>query len=82
MVIRGDSDPDETAREILALASRASNGMTLSTIPSVVRFQGFTPYGVSAELWLFAKPEVLPALVQDAVVRSLVGQDFLVQDPA
>ncbi|MCI1643064.1 MAG: mechanosensitive ion channel family protein [Bifidobacterium crudilactis] len=82
MVIRGDSDPDETAREILALASRASNGMTLSTIPSVVRFQGFTPYGVSAELWLFAKPEVLPALVQDAVVRSLVGQDFLVQDPS
>jgi hypothetical protein len=48
----------------------------------VVRFQGFTPYGVSAELWLFAKPEVLPAMVQDAVVRSLIGQDFLVQDPS
>ncbi|MCH4159838.1 MAG: mechanosensitive ion channel family protein [Bifidobacterium sp.] len=82
LIINGNCDPDTTAQKILAVASQASSGMTVPTIPSVVRFQGFTPYGVSAELWVFAKPEVLPAMVQDLVVRALVGQDFLVQNLA
>jgi hypothetical protein len=80
LVIKGNCDPDKTAQKILALSSQASSGMTTPDIPSVVRFQGFTPYGISVELWIFAKAEVLPAMLQDAVVRSLVGQDFLMQD--
>ncbi|MFT9397461.1 MAG: mechanosensitive ion channel domain-containing protein [Bifidobacterium psychraerophilum] len=80
LVLKGDCDPDQTAQQVLAITSKASNGLSTPSIPSVVRFQGFTAFGISAELWVFAKPEVMPALLQDTVVRALAGQDFLVQE--
>ncbi|MCH9276896.1 mechanosensitive ion channel family protein [Bifidobacterium amazonense] len=48
----------------------------------IVKFTGFSPYGIEGQVLVFAKPDLLPSTARDAAVRALAGADFIEQRAA
>ncbi len=48
----------------------------------VVKFTGFSPYGIEGEVWVFARRGVFISTVKDATTRALVSCDYLEQRAA
>ena len=78
--LRGDADMARSSRSIAMTVTQATKGMSMSTNPPIVQFQGFTPYGIKGQVVMFAKQGVVAADMQDAATRALAGQDYLVQE--
>lgn len=78
--LRGDANITEASRSIAGIVANATQGMSMPANKPIVQLQGFTPYGVRGQVVMFAKQGVMAADMQDAATRSLVGQDYLVQE--
>ncbi|NMN00667.1 transporter [Bifidobacterium sp. DSM 109958] len=79
---RAGSDPDAVSARITAVVGAATADMALDGSNPLVKFTGFSPYGIEGEVWAFAKPGVFASTMQDAVVRALADADFLEQRAA
>ncbi|PWG62747.1 mechanosensitive ion channel family protein [Bifidobacterium callitrichidarum] len=79
---KASSDPTEVSRKILDCVTKATADVELETQPPLVKFTGFSPYGMTGEVLLFAKPGVLLSTVRDRAARAIAeaGTDYLVED--
>nr|WP_243388819.1 mechanosensitive ion channel domain-containing protein [Bifidobacterium simiarum] len=75
-------DTEAVTRQIVAAVEAAASDVMLPDHPPLVKFVGFTPYGVDGKILVFAKPDILLSTVQDRVTRALANQPFLVQNAA
>lgn len=78
--LRGDADMTLAAQSIARTVAAATEGMTMAGNPPIVQFRGFTPYGITGQVVMFAKRGVAAADMQDAATRALAGKDYLVQN--
>lgn len=79
---KAGSDPADVSRRAIAAVRTATAAMAEESPEPAVRFTGFSPYGMEGSVVLFAKPDVLPSVVSDAVVRALADADFIEQRAA
>lgn len=77
-VTKSDAELALVEQRILVKVSRVTNGLVLPNKPAVVKFTGCDATGITGEIWVFAKQEVLPSTLQDMVTRAIAGEDFLV----
>ncbi|OZG58129.1 transporter [Bifidobacterium tissieri] len=75
-------DTDAMARQIVATVQAATDDIMLPDNPPIVKFNGFSPYGIEGKVLLFTKPGVLLSTMQDRATRALAGEGFLVQNAA
>lgn len=68
--------------KVIAAARTATKGIAEEGKTPLVRFSGFSPYGIEGKVLVFARPGVLPSTVRDAVVRALADCDFIEQRAA
>ena len=81
-VTRGNADLDYVEQQILTAIAQAAQGFMPTETQPLVRFSGFTAYGVEGDVLLFAAEGVQLSTVADKATRALAGCDFLVQDAA
>lgn len=77
--VRGGENLNDCAQAIAKTVERATGSLMMPGNPPVVQFQGFSPYGVSGQVVMFAKQGIAAASMQDAATRALSGQPYLVQ---
>lgn len=73
---------DELAQYITDLINTQTQDVMLPGNPALVKFTGFSPYGITGNVMAFAKQGMFLSTMQDRVTRALAGQGFLVQDAA
>lgn len=73
---------DELAQYITDLVNTQTQDVMLPGNPALVKFTGFSPYGITGNVMAFAKQGMFLSTMQDRVTRALAGQGFLVQDAA
>ena len=81
---KGGGDADAIADRIVDAVRRATDERALAlpgTTP-VVRFTGFSPYGIEGQVLVFAADGVLHSTVRDCAARAIAGADFLEQRAA
>ncbi|BDR53552.1 transporter [Bombiscardovia nodaiensis] len=78
--VRGGENLNDCAKAIAQTVEQATSSMMMPGNPPIVQFQGFSPYGVSGQVVMFAKRGIVSASMQDAATRSLSGQPYLLQD--
>lgn len=76
------SDLKEVERRALEVTNQATEGMRLPDVPAQVKFTGFTPYGITAEVQVYIRFDVFPTTAADATARALAGADFIEQHAA
>ena len=79
---KAGSDPDAVSADIVAAVGAATAGIAMDGTQPLVKFTGFSPYGIEGEVWAFARPGVFASTMQDTMVRSLAHADFLEQRAA
>lgn len=77
--VAAGSDLKEVERRALDVVDKATEGMRLENVPTLVKFTGFTPYGITAEVQVYARFDVFPSTAADAAARALAGADFIEQ---
>ena len=80
LTVKPGLNADEVAEKILSAVKTAAGDRLLKSIPPMVNYQGFSPFGMQGEVWMFVAPGVLIADVQDLATRALAGADYLAQD--
>lgn len=75
-------DTNAMAQRIVNAVEAATGDIALPGNPPIVKFNGFTPYGIEGKVLLFTKPDVLLSTMQDRATRALAGEGFLVQNAA
>lgn len=80
--VAAGSDLKEVERRALEVVNKATEGMRLENAPTLVKFTGFTPYGITAEVQVYARFDVFPSTAVDAAARALAGADFIEQHAA
>lgn len=80
--VAAGSDLKEVERRALEVTNQATEGMRLPDVPAQVKFTGFTPYGITAEVQVYIKFDVFPTTAADAAARALAGADFIEQHAA
>ncbi len=79
---RAGSSVSDIEAKVIAAAQAATKDIAEEKNPPLVRFSGFSPYGIEGKVLVFARPGVLPSTVRDAVVRALADCDFIEQRAA
>lgn len=79
---KAGSDPATVERCIIDTLTKATADMTAPDTTPLVKFTGFSPYGIEGQALLFAKPGVFLSSVRDAAVRALADADFIEQRAA
>lgn len=79
---KASCDPDEVSRDILARVTAATADLELESQPPLVKFTGFSPYGRTGQVLLFARPGVLLSTIRDRAARAIAAGDphYLVED--
>lgn len=80
--VAAGSDLKEVERRALEVADKATEGMRLADVPTQVKFTGFTPYGITAEVQIYTRFDIYPTTAADAAARALAGADFIEQHAA
>ena len=80
--LKSGTDLDAASMRMIATAGEATAQYTADGNPPIVKFTGFSPYGVEGQIMVFAKPGVFASTIRDAAVRSLAGMDFFEQRAA
>ena len=62
---KASSDPSAISRDILDRVTKATADVTLEGQPPLVKFTGFSPYGMTGQVLVFAREGVLPSTVRD-----------------
>ena len=60
--------------------TKATANVSLEGQPPLVKFTGFSPYGMTGQVLVFAREGVLLSTVTDAAARAIAGADYLVED--
>ncbi|OZG65976.1 mechanosensitive ion channel family protein [Bifidobacterium eulemuris] len=74
---KADADIAEVERDILARLQGVVDDCTSPDNPPLVKFSGFSPYGISGEALLFADADTPPSTVADRATRALAGADWM-----
>ena len=76
------SEPAEVSRDILARVTQATADMALEGQPPLVKFTGFSPYGMTGQVLLFVRSGVLLSTARDRAARAIAtpAPDYLVED--
>ncbi|OZG64550.1 transporter [Bifidobacterium hapali] len=75
-------DTTEVERRIIDVVTRGTADVAADDSVPLVKFTGFTPFGIEGQVLVFAKPDVFLSSVRDAAVRALADADFLEQRAA
>ena len=69
---------------VLGIAIGALNGVLIGimNLPPLVKFTGFSPYGMTGQVLVFAREGVLPSTIKDMAARAIAGSgtEYLVED--
>lgn len=76
------NDSAAVSQDMLERVERATADMALDGQPPLVRFTGFSPYGITGQVLVFAREGVLPSTIKDAATRAIAASDgnYLVLD--
>ena len=77
---KASSDPAAVSQDILDRVTKATANVSLEGQPPLVKFTGFSPYGMTGQVLVFAREGVLLSTVTDAAARAIAGADYLVED--
>ena len=79
---KASGDPSAISRDILDRVTKATADVTLEGQPPLVKFTGFSPYGMTGQVLVFAREGVLPSTVRDMAARAIAGSGtkYLVED--
>ena len=77
---KASSDPAKVSQDILERVTRATADMALAGQPPLVKFTGFSPYGMTGQVLVFAREGVLASTIADMATRAIAGADYLVED--
>lgn len=80
--LKSGTDLDAASMRMIATVGEATAQYAADGNSPLVKFTGFSPYGVEGQIMVFAKPGVFTSTIRDAAVRSLAGMDFLEQRAA
>lgn len=76
---KASSDPAAVSQDILDRVTKRPP-MCLGRQSPLVKFTGFSPYGMTGQVLVFAREGVLLSTVTDAAARAIAGADYLVED--
>ena len=80
--LKSGTDLESASMRMIATVGKATAEYAADGNPPLVKFTGFSPYGVEGEIMVFAKPGIFASTIRDAAVRSLAGEEFLEQRAA
>ena len=75
-------DTQAISERIITAVTAATEDIMLPDNPPLVKFNGFSPYGVEGQVLVFTKPGVLLSTMQDRAARAIAHEGFLVQNAA
>lgn len=78
-IAKSDIDPAQVEAKIIEAVSKATEGMCQPDNPPLVKFTGFSAYGVTGNVLLFANFDQFTSTVANAAARALIGADYLEQ---
>ncbi|MBT1173479.1 mechanosensitive ion channel family protein [Bifidobacterium sp. MA2] len=78
--VKGGSDPDEVGRDMTTRVQHGAADVMRPENPPIVKFTGFSPYGMEGQILLFAREGVLLSTVKDRAARAIADADYLVRD--
>lgn len=75
-------DPSAISQDILDRVTKATADVALEGQPPLVKFTGFSPYGMTGQVLVFAREGVLPSTIKDMAARAIAGSgtEYLVED--
>lgn len=79
---KAGSDSKDIDRRIVEAVERGMAGVAAEGTKPIVKFTGFSPYGIEGQVLVFAKPGILLSTARDAAVRALADADFIEQRAA
>lgn len=77
---KASSDPAAVSQDILDRVTKATANVSLEGQPPLVKFTGFSPYGMTGQVLVFAREGVLLSTVTDTAARAIAGADYLGED--
>lgn len=80
--MKDSSDPEQMSKQIIDSINKKIGNLLDPEKETLVKFTGFTPYGLEGHVLLFAKEGVLTSTVQDQAARviAMCNSDYLVSD--
>lgn len=79
---KAGADTKDVERRIIAAVEAGTAHVAAEGTRPIVKFTGFSPYGIEGQVLVFAKPDLLLSTARDAAVRALSTADFLEQRAA
>lgn len=79
ILLRSDVDVKEAFEDIVATVTYATRNFALKGTTPTVRLTNFSPYGIDAEVILYAKDGIVHDAIHDAAARALVGKPYMSQ---
>ncbi|KFI49443.1 mechanosensitive ion channel family protein [Bifidobacterium biavatii] len=79
---KAGEDTAAIERRIVTAVSAGTAGVAVDGTTPLVKFTGFSPYGIEGQVLVFAKSGVLLSTARDAAVRALADADFIEQRAA
>ena len=79
---KASGDPSAISQDILDRVTKATADVALEGQPPLVKFTGFSPYGMTGQVLVFAREGVLPSTIKDMAARAIAGSGtkYLVED--
>ena len=79
---KASGDPSAISQDILDRVTKATADVALEGQPPLVKFTGFSPYGMTGQVLVFAREDVLPSTIKDMAARAIAGSgtEYLVED--
>ena len=76
------TDLDAASMRMIATVGKATAEYAADGNPPLVKFTGFSPYGMTGQVLVFAREGVLPSTVRDMAARAIAGSGtkYLVED--
>lgn len=75
--VKAGTDVDEMTRRVVEAVQCGTADLADPRFTPKVKLTGYSPYGIEAEVFAFAKPGTLLSTMVDAVARSIADADFL-----
>ncbi|KFI68180.1 mechanosensitive ion channel family protein [Bifidobacterium magnum] len=79
---KSGTDDEMLTQTLLGLVNKDCANVMNPNLSPIVKFTGLTPYGITGEIYAFAKKDVLLSTVMDSVARAIAGCDLLEQRAA
>ncbi|WP_420837557.1 mechanosensitive ion channel family protein [Bifidobacterium aerophilum] len=79
---KAGSDVKDVERRIVEAVKHGTIDVAAEGTVPIVKFTGFSPYGIEGQVLVFAKPDLLLSTARDAAARALSGVDALEQRAA